>query len=594
MKTRRASRGQILVIFGVAAVALFAMVSLAIDGGRILMDQRTLQNIADGAALTAAADIGPGADAVTSATAEDDAVLSIERALGISFSNKYTCSGPAWCAGGQSGVLGHDLQGGPCAPSACTPTSVGTSHGPWNASNAASPCCDNWTDNSGAYLLTITTPYSCCSAATEKEAFVRVSLTHHLSLLIGGSLWPTVDVKAVTVARNYAIPYAIFMFKHNEINDITTNGSTTMTATKRIGSNGTTSISNTSLTFLCSPSPAYGGDIYTWYPGNAAAINAASVGENTCGAPTASRELCLTGAATPCTSTSYLVPPNLHLPADPSTLGVAGCSSLQTMTVSTNPVILAPTQPLDPTWNNCTRYSTVNVQNSGVVYLNPGTYYFEDTNNGSGLTDNGYVVSGDCYPVATNFPACNPSVAVSSGVCGLAGFHCTSDRDFGVLLVFYPAGGDDNCQAGTNAGAQPFCKLGNSSGSNNALIVSGSGNIHITSTAKYHSVGVWVDQSLGSSSWNFTASAQLPASCNTAACAYQLGNGSHVIQVGGNGVIGINGAMFAPDDNMTLSGGAVGSGYGQLLGYTLSTNGGVPINERYNPLALAYSPVIVR
>jgi len=248
---KRASRGQIIVVFGVACVALFAILSLAIDGGRILMDQRALQNLADGGALTAAADIGPGADATTSATAEDDAVYSIERALSISFSNNYTCPGPAWCAGGQSGVLGHRLQGGPCAPWACTPTTPGTNHGPWNASNVASPCCSNWTDSTGAYVLSITTPFTCCAAASEKEAFVLVRLTHHMPLVIGGSLWPTVDVTVMTVARNYAIPYAIFMFKHNEDKDIITNGATSMSATKRIGSNGTTSISNSSMTFLC-------------------------------------------------------------------------------------------------------------------------------------------------------------------------------------------------------------------------------------------------------------------------------------------------------------------------------------------------------
>src|SRR3989475_2528073 len=285
---KRASRGQIIVVFGVACVALFAILSLAIDGGRILMDQRALQNLADGGALTAAADIGPGADATTSATAEDDAVYSIERALSISFSNNYTCPGPAWCAGGQSGVLGHRLQGGPCAPWACTPTTPGTNHGPWNASNVASPCCSNWTDSTGAYVLSITTPFTCCAAASEKEAFVLVRLTHHMPLVIGGSLWPTVDVTVMTVARNYAIPYAIFMFKHNEDKDIITNGSTSMSATKRIGSNGTTSISNTSRTFLCPPSPAYGGGFSHWYPRNAAAINSTSGPAKTSGSPAVS------------------------------------------------------------------------------------------------------------------------------------------------------------------------------------------------------------------------------------------------------------------------------------------------------------------
>ena len=590
---RRASRGQVIVIFGVSAVAIFAVVSLAIDGGRVLMDQRSLQNLADGAALTAGADIGPGADATTSGTAQDDAVLSIERALGISFSNNYTCPGPAWCAGGQSGVLTHRLLGGPCAPWACTPTTAGSNHGPWNASTAGiSPCCTNWTDSTGGYLLNITTPFSCCGAASEREAFVQVRLTHHMPLLIGGSLWPTVDVAVFTVARNYAIPYAIFMFKHNDSLDIQSNGGTTITATKRVGDNGSNSVVGGSLTFLCAPSPAYGGDLYEWYP-SATAINAASVREGSCPGPSAARALCFNGASAPCTSPSYIVPPTLHLPADPSTLGVVGCSALLTTTISTDFVILQPTQSLDPTQSGCTRYNTVNVQNNGVAYLNPGTYYFESTANGSGLSDTGYLVSGDCYPVAINFPACDPAVAVAQGVCGLAGYHCTTDRDFGVLLVFWPGGSDDNCNNLTNNG-QSYCKQTNSSGSNNTLQVTGSGNIHLTSSSKYHNVAIWVDPNHAQSTWNFSNSGQLPASCNTQACSHVIGDGSHVVQIQGGGTIGINGAIFAPEDNILLGGGAAGSGYGQLLAYTLNLNGGVPINERYNPLALAYSPVIVQ
>src|SRR6266853_1240045 len=49
---RRLESGQVLVIFAVASVAIFGIVALAIDGGRILMDQRTLQFAFDGAATT--------------------------------------------------------------------------------------------------------------------------------------------------------------------------------------------------------------------------------------------------------------------------------------------------------------------------------------------------------------------------------------------------------------------------------------------------------------------------------------------------------------------------------------------------------------
>jgi hypothetical protein len=594
------SRGQILVIFGLAAVALFAVVALAIDGGRVLMDQRALQNAVDGAALQGASDIGPGADATQIGTGQDDAFLSLEDSLGIDFSNNYSCPGPAWCALGQVGTVGHRLQGGPCAPYACTPTS--STHGPYNLSTAGSnPCCSNWLTNDGAYKVTIRSPYT-YSGTTEPEAFMRIHIWHNLPLMVGGSLWPSVDVEAEAIARNYAIPYAIFMFKRNDgtgggsNGDIITNGGTTITATKRIGTNGTNAISSGSLTFKCTPSPAYGGDIWEWYPNNAGAINAASVQENTCGAPvTPSRDLCLDGSVGPSCTATYLVPPNMHLPPDPSTLGVTYCSALQTVAAAAT--ALVPTQPLDPTWAVCTRYSKVSVGNGTTLYLNPGVYYFEDSANGMGLNDNGSVVTGDCYPVATNFPACDPSVAIAAGICGAAGlaigFHCSADRDFGALLVFWPGGSDDNCNNQTNNG-QIYCKQTNSSGSNNSLQVSGSASIHLTSSPKYHNVAIWVDPNHGNSATNFTNMSQLPGTCNTTACAYQIGCGSHVVQIQGSGTIGVNGAIFAPDDNLLLGGGAAGSGYGQLLGYTLNLNGGVPVNERYNPLALAYSPVLVR
>ena len=62
--TRDRLRGQILVMFALASVALLAIVALAIDGARVLVEQRGLQNGADGAALTGALDLGPGAGSV--------------------------------------------------------------------------------------------------------------------------------------------------------------------------------------------------------------------------------------------------------------------------------------------------------------------------------------------------------------------------------------------------------------------------------------------------------------------------------------------------------------------------------------------------
>src|SRR5947209_18001702 len=151
---RRASRGQVLIIFAVAAVALFGILALAFDGGRGLMEQRNLQNAADGAALTGAIDIGPGTSSTQSHIAKDGAVYAVEKALSISFSNNYTTSQMHYLNAGA---------GTNCAPVACAPYS--------------DSCC-TWDDTTGAYTLTITTPYSWNSL--ENEAYIHVDLVHRL------------------------------------------------------------------------------------------------------------------------------------------------------------------------------------------------------------------------------------------------------------------------------------------------------------------------------------------------------------------------------------------------------------------------------
>ncbi len=52
--------------------------------------------------------------------------------------------------------------------------------------------------------------------------------------------------------------------------------------------------------------------------------------------------------------------------------------------------------------------------------------------------------------------------------------------------------------------------------------------------------------------------------------------------------------MLAPQDNVSIGGSSSGKGYGQILAYTISLNGGVGVTENYNPIALAYVPVLVQ
>src|SRR5438067_9609827 len=184
-RSRRASRGQVLVIFAVAAIALFGILALAFDGGRILMEQRSLQNAADGAALTGALDIGPGTSSSQSRIAKDNTVYAIEKALSISFSNNYTST--------QQHYLNAGV-GSNCAPNACNP--------PYSDG-----CC-TWNDSTGAYTLTITTPYN--YNGNENEAHIHVDIVHRLPLMIGGDFFPSLAVHVQSTARNYALPYALY------------------------------------------------------------------------------------------------------------------------------------------------------------------------------------------------------------------------------------------------------------------------------------------------------------------------------------------------------------------------------------------------
>ena len=57
LRTRRAERGQALVMFVLAAGVLFGFIAMTIDVGLILHQRRVLQNTADAAALAGAIEL---------------------------------------------------------------------------------------------------------------------------------------------------------------------------------------------------------------------------------------------------------------------------------------------------------------------------------------------------------------------------------------------------------------------------------------------------------------------------------------------------------------------------------------------------------
>jgi hypothetical protein len=609
-RMRHRQQGQVFLIFALAAVALFGVAGLAIDGGRALMDQRNLQNAVDGASLTGANDLGPGTDAQSQANAMDDSVYSLEQSLSISFSSNY-------------GGLGHRLLGQQCGRAACY---SGNPTGPYNASNAASPCCINWLDSTGQYTLNITTPYS-FGGTTDPEAFIKVDLVHQLPVLIAGNLVPNINVHVQSTARNYAIPYAIFTFKWNDPNAINEAGAAGgLTATKRIGTNGTASMptgGSGSLTFTC-PGGKYGGDLWTLraLPG-ASPITAGSVSDRTGACPGT--------ASSPQTLSRPVIPPNIHLPDDPClTSTTANCTGI--WAVPEAAISVAATQRLQPTRSSVPgnpigpRYSSISVTSGATLYLEPGVYYFEGTVASSGLLiqSGGTVATGDCYPStgaaipggcsSTNRSICTAGLTyagLSTPGANLVNFVCPTDNDWGVLLVFWPAGVD---AAGAEAqypaaSGNYFCTAGGSGGTPsagglNTLQVIGTATFYVEGSSLYHNVAVYVDPKHASgTTTNFTITAALSAAftsyCSSnfpsiTACMNRLGNGSTVVSVQGGSNTSIVGALFAPQDNSFLGGGSGGKGYGQILNYFIHFQGSGAINEAYNPLALAYSPVIVQ
>jgi hypothetical protein len=278
---------------------------------------------------------------------------------------------------------------------------------------------------------------------------------------------------------------------------------------------------------------------------------------------------------------------------------------------------LLPTIPADPSQSSGPRYGSVTIGSGSTLVLLPGVYFFEGTAASSGLlskNSTAAIETADCFGYVA--PSCWTSSSVGNPTACPLGFNGTGgaavtlaaggsttfackNADFGVLLVFYPDGSDVTATC-TNqnpaSSGQYYCTKSSSWGDINQMSIWAGSTIYLSSSPRFHNIVVYVDNTHAQgTSLNYTSSTSLSsASCATSTCANQIGLGSNVVVVGGGGSISINGAIVAPDDNLSLGGGTTGSGYGQIISYTLSTQGSSPLNESYNPLALAYSPVIVQ
>jgi hypothetical protein len=64
--------------------------------------------------------------------------------------------------------------------------------------------------------------------------------------------------------------------------------------------------------------------------------------------------------------------------------------------------------------------------------------------------------------------------------------------------------------------------------------------------------------------------------------------GTNVVEITGGGSYNINGAIYAPADNVQVAGGLAGSRVGQIIAWTLAVTGTTNVNEVYDPTARPY------
>lgn len=173
---RRRQRGQVVVIFALAATAIVALASLAIEGGLIEADRRFDQALSDGAALAGAQSLPSDASAARSKAA------------------KYVV------AGVNQGVV----------PAGCDYSNLAVD----NSMTAMSATCDA----SQSYSVLMQTPYN----GSASQILVRVQHVGGLSLArVVGMASSTIGSRSVALSSSGGAPFGFAVFAQN---DMTTQG----------------------------------------------------------------------------------------------------------------------------------------------------------------------------------------------------------------------------------------------------------------------------------------------------------------------------------------------------------------------------------
>lgn len=243
------------------------------------------------------------------------------------------------------------------------------------------------------------------------------------------------------------------------------------------------------------------------------------------GTRVASQSFCSQTCATWCTPTTPLSDPGYPEPSAPN-VTYNGATVLN----GTNQIICPG------------HYSNqINVNSNGLGILYPGVYHVD----AGGVSISGTLrtfASTDTYPVVN---PCGSGTTLQSW----------GTFDPGVIIEVAPA----NASGNTNCAKHLFTTIG------------GTSQVILQPSPKYYNISVYIDEMPG---WQTTCTA--------------VPYGTNVVKITGGGYYNIQGAIYGPADNMQISGGAAGSGVGQIVAWTLGLNGGGSINENYNPAYLPY------
>lgn len=564
LHARRKQRGQMVVVVAILFVPLIAILALGVDAGRAFVDARGVQNVADEAALAGAQDIDRATNGVGSyspSKARMDAMVFVARQLGLM----------------------NQLANVTCNDASLTPNyfTVPASY----SADIDSANCNPSTSRGvqiGAYQVSIYQPPSADSVNAGNTYAIEVQVTHNVPTTLASVVGFTqLPVYQRAVAGTISGRWTLMILKHyatNNQSDITLNAATLDVINGDIGDNSglsTTSNGNTPAIvnwWYCNPRQYGGGD-----PATDPACQLTST-ESLYKWQAASASFNQNPNNTVNNLYSYLQDPGYRAPTS-------------VISAETTPDCLFQAGPLASKYHN----GVLSVPNQSVFHIPPGAYgEIKVTSgfNGTVILDSTPTPIGSC-PSGSNH---NSDKTAGFFILGSAGQNNAAiDLQSGVMVgngiflyINSPGNAANSNQVTIHSGAQ-FYLDGRSDifGYKGTLIAPAPGCL--TSQVPPLSNTSWCTLA-APSPWGTAGTLNGVAQGDPISIMVAYASGASASNPGsGSGVIGFNsgsasdvqGLIYAPDDNVTLAGGALGSGAGRVIALTAtySSNNGKVIEE---------------